>query len=748
MTNDEKVRQAVRFVDHWYWSRREVVPTSMKGMAEFLANTSGHYSKFMKLEMLEGFSFRITKAPCASIDFSTSTITIPTFYFNSEFYKQLGIEVGDNLIKVALAVASGSVLHEGGHLAYTQGDYNRGELITNQLPKDVKGSISLQEIASAINLVEDLVLETLLKNMPFGKFIQIKNLFLFAREDVMMAIENYSLSPTIMNGFQVLFATKSPEFRKLVLDSMTPEVSKIIRSLTLVTKNLNPNEKSKRIVALLLALYVAQKASEEAEKDEAKDEKSFESEESSKSESSENEKSSETGSSSETESSETGEGSSFEASEDNEDTDSDEDETEDEDKTEDESKKEGSDESEGEDESEDEGEPEDEGETEGEDKPEGDPEDESESKGEDKSEDNSEDEDESEGEDESEDESEDGEESESGTEAGDEPSKSSGKINPDFSEAIEEILEGLDESEVEEIARAFENAINKAIREETHSPNAFVDVSGYYHNIHATVTKDILELAKEEFVSSHISPKSSSYISYLKALRTTNHVPGVASNKGPRIVNTRINRIITDQKIFAYGQDLSIQKRIELVVLIDASGSMHGELFDKVIVEAEAIFNAAREAKIACTVLAHTSIDKNANETPFVIKIASFDMRETTSLNEKRFEIAKYSFGFRQNYDGIAINESCKYFTSRSGRKVLLVLSDGEPASGDYYGPFAVKHTMDAIEKARKSKISVFCMSLIPSVVSDNTRIYGKDWNVYGNLDFEMKKLVAKLAAE
>ena len=227
--------------------------------------------------------------------------------------------------------------------------------------------------------------------------------------------------------------------------------------------------------------------------------------------------------------------------------------------------------------------------------------------------------------------------------------------------------------------------------------------------------------------------KDWSFMRMLKSMRTTNRVPGEPRTRGNAIVASRLYRIATDSKIMAYN-DMTVKRpqgEVEVIVLIDASGSMGGgslPLFARVTAAARDIFMSLRNANISTVVYGHTSV--NGGSVPSLVKAASYRMngRDTSDAMVAFKKFTRIMLW--ENFDGYAIAEAAKSFSKRDSRIVFISLSDGSPCGRNYNGSRANEHTQKEVKKLRDSGVLLFCMSLTSYVIRPNDRIYGKQFNI------------------
>lgn len=207
-----------------------------------------------------------------------------------------------------------------------------------------------------------------------------------------------------------------------------------------------------------------------------------------------------------------------------------------------------------------------------------------------------------------------------------------------------------------------------------------------------------------------------------------------------------------DGKIMSIDNSQIVKKgNPEIILLIDASGSMRGKLLDKTINVCYSVFVSLKNNNIPCAVYAHTTLNSKC----LIVGVASYLMPlmndKITNTNNvlQRF---KNLHGVRnsQNADGIAINFVGDRFPKSKNDKFLLVLSDGQPAFTEYgYGSYeGGNHTTEIVKKLDKNNVYVASLSLTEDVVKNNNKIYGSKRNVkaYGDLLQEnMKNLIYKI---
>lgn len=270
------------------------------------------------------------------------------------------------------------------------------------------------------------------------------------------------------------------------------------------------------------------------------------------------------------------------------------------------------------------------------------------------------------------------------------------------------------DASMDRIPAVYENDVLKA-------PGSFFDNNGY-----------------------NIQPASefAAFGRMLRLLRSKNYVPGLPSDRGHRIVNTRLNRIITDQKIFGPPEERRNQDRREIRIAVDMSGSMT-HMLKEVLSAAYGLYDGLRDSMIPCVVYVHTTTKEFGVSTPILLKVAD----NTSADLAHRFHRAS-QLDNRETVDGNILTTIGKTFSRTPVRKALIMLCDGEPNCAPYYqGPRATEHTKKSVEALRKQGIVVFVMSLDRDVYQSNDYIYGEDFNIKADHDLErqLQQLVVKL---
>jgi hypothetical protein len=215
---------------------------------------------------------------------------------------------------------------------------------------------------------------------------------------------------------------------------------------------------------------------------------------------------------------------------------------------------------------------------------------------------------------------------------------------------------------------------------------------------------------------------------------SVNRPYGLDRNRGHSI--RKLYRIGTDSKIFAEPVSMSTYKPMDVIILVDCSGSMitagstkGTSRIDEACQAALGAASALAEARCQVAVFGHTA-DKYTDNEVDILNFKNFN--EPISILPFRLGALTHAW-LRENRDGYAISYVAKRFNRSSRRKLLIVISDGHPAACEYMGSPAIRHTKDEVDKVRKQEIDVLSISISEDANRANEVIYGKGKNVYHN---------------
>lgn len=226
----------------------------------------------------------------------------------------------------------------------------------------------------------------------------------------------------------------------------------------------------------------------------------------------------------------------------------------------------------------------------------------------------------------------------------------------------------------------------------------------------------------------------------LRLLQSTNWTYGTPRKFGSRIIPGRLSRARTDGKVFGIPRPKDSAIETEVILLIDASGSMNN-IIEDVVAAAYGSYQSIRQARLRCGVYAHTSDRKQ----PLLFPVVPLGAVGTEEAFSRVLSIYR-----QENFDGYAIEATAKKFSRRDGEKILLVFSDGRPNGPNYRGDAADLHTAQVVKHLRKAGYRVISISLTRGVMATNDRIYGKGFNVDASgtrLVPQLKEVIQRIAA-
>ena len=212
---------------------------------------------------------------------------------------------------------------------------------------------------------------------------------------------------------------------------------------------------------------------------------------------------------------------------------------------------------------------------------------------------------------------------------------------------------------------------------------------------------------------------------------TANRPYGIDQRRGHSI--RKLHRIATDGRIFAEPMQTQTYKPMEVIILVDCSGSMTS--MNNITKAGQAVIGAAaglKNARCEVQITGHTADVDGVTLTLYNIKEWN-DPIAVASKRMKRLTRGGGDCRLNQNRDHLAIEEVAKDFRASNAqrRRLLIVVSDGEPAAeGGYWGESANKATKKSVDDVRARGIDVTSISITQEAMRVNDRIYGSKHNV------------------
>ena len=182
-----------------------------------------------------------------------------------------------------------------------------------------------------------------------------------------------------------------------------------------------------------------------------------------------------------------------------------------------------------------------------------------------------------------------------------------------------------------------------------------------------------------------------------------------------------------DYRIYS-EKTIRSKKNIAICLLVDESGSMMDR--DRIDSAKEVAFVLSEAMKsvngLKVCIYGHTAQTEN-NEDIEITCYKTFEQQDTSSIFEMKAK--------QQNLDGHAIKYVAKRFAKDSfnfDKRIMFVISDGEPEGYGYSGSSAIKHTGSVSEFCRK-KMSIDMIGIgVDNAFSATTadKLYGKNKSI------------------
>ena len=211
-------KQIATISKDWYSFGRLVI--SDFGTQDFMQDIVSALSFAQDLGLhanaISQLSISVKRCETAYVDLMTSSIVIPSHYFNSEFYeKRFGLDADDERVGLfAISTINGNIIHELLHIAFTTyGDTLTPDTIEMLFSRtsgfiEVKKKYDWKTIKIAFNIIEDIFIESKTPKslMPF---IEACQSVLFT-ENFLSHIEDAN---SVTNAFNLAIAFKRMDWR-------------------------------------------------------------------------------------------------------------------------------------------------------------------------------------------------------------------------------------------------------------------------------------------------------------------------------------------------------------------------------------------------------------------------------------------------------------------------------------------------------------------------------------------------------
>lgn len=215
---------------------------------------------------------------------------------------------------------------------------------------------------------------------------------------------------------------------------------------------------------------------------------------------------------------------------------------------------------------------------------------------------------------------------------------------------------------------------------------------------------------------------------------------GLDKKRGSRL--RKLYRIGTDQKVFAESVDMKSYKPMQVMVVIDCSGSMAGSAITDATKAAVGATIAMAEARCEVALYGHTS-DYTQSAEVILYRIKGFN--ESIEGIQRRAKSITDHRKLHQNRDGYAVQFLAKKMRDTRKRRLMIVISDGEPYAPEYRYEAAIEHSSQMVRKVREMGIDVLSISITEEAEESNNVIYGRENNVCNEDPNVIEQIVRRL---
>lgn len=205
-----------------------------------------------------------------------------------------------------------------------------------------------------------------------------------------------------------------------------------------------------------------------------------------------------------------------------------------------------------------------------------------------------------------------------------------------------------------------------------------------------------------------------------------------------------IHRIIQDQRIFSDRLPTNGFEPMEIMIVLDCSVSMDGYKFIDAIQATMGCAQALINGQCSVQVYGHTTLYTGVSD---ILIYPLLRSGESPMLLSKRLGRLKYETDMRlhNTRDGHTLLHLSKKFHSANRKRLMIVISDGQPWSTGYKGLSAIEHTQRAVNTIRSSGIDVVSISIDNLAFDPNNMIYGRDKNICNESPTALDDLVKSI---
>ena len=162
-----------------------------------------------------------------------------------------------------------------------------------------------------------------------------------------------------------------------------------------------------------------------------------------------------------------------------------------------------------------------------------------------------------------------------------------------------------------------------------------------------------------------------------------------------------------DNRFFSKKKAPSNIRNMAIAVLVDLSGSMSGNRIESARKAAMLLYDFAKGLGIPIMVAGHTENYEDLKEFQYY-RFAEFD-----SVNDKdKYRLSQIE-EYSNNRDGMALQITSELLMKRPEEtKLLIIISDGQPAADNYGGEAAIQDMQDIVRTYKRKGIETFAAAI------------------------------------
>lgn len=317
------------------------------------------------------------------------------------------------------------------------------------------------------------------------------------------------------------------------------------------------------------------------------------------------------------------------------------------------------------------------------------------------------------------------------------------KFKPLSKEKIADKLNSLEEDSKESIeeSKSFSDEIKKEIAKEKREEreelvNTAIESKKY--GLQSVINEYPPEGNSDSYASivAQYKSKINATANKFKQIFEFDKDEKVHKNSG-KVNLIRVNSATLTSRVFDRNYVSANFSDTSVMILVDESGSMHGKRIKNARECAIALAEIFAKINLPIYILGFTADEgSDLNHIHYV----------TWNKNNKKNRISLTNIRAKSNNrDGMTIRYATNILEKRlSNHKLMIVISDGQPAASYYNGKHAVEDTKKAVDEARKQNIRVLGVA-IGNDINELHSIYKNDFLIVEDVNLMFNKITKKL---